>query len=149
MRHPLDRANFFHIGIGVPNLEEAAEQLTDLFGYSWTPVLDSPYRDFKSRLVISREGPPYYELIESSPGSPWSPAQGERPVHLAYWAEDLAGSQRYLLDRGYTLEVDGVSEGVPYCYLRAPGSGLMVEIVAADVPNPWNPDEPMRNSFGS
>jgi catechol 2,3-dioxygenase-like lactoylglutathione lyase family enzyme len=89
---------YFHVGMIVPELEPALEQLTRLFGYSWQDVVshDSELylpeaggtRLVPMRLAISREEP-FLEVIQAAEGTPWVVNEGSNLHHLGFWTDDL------------------------------------------------------------
>jgi catechol 2,3-dioxygenase-like lactoylglutathione lyase family enzyme len=104
-----------HVGIVVPDLEAACDDLSRALGLTWakpaeqlvvgrsatgltrTPVL----------LSWSVQGPPYVELLQGPPGTPWAAAGARRLHHVGYWVDDVAAESERLDQAGLTLEVAG------------------------------------------
>ncbi|MGR7001822.1 VOC family protein [Yinghuangia aomiensis] len=61
-------------------------------------------------------GPPFIELIEGAPGSPWDASQGARFDHLGYWSRDVARGSRRLAEEGMPVEFSGCPYGRPFVY---------------------------------
>lgn len=127
----------WQIGIVVPDRDTAMATLSDVFGVTWVHAvrnLDILHGDQPQNLdlpiAIARQGPVHLELIGAVDGSPWDPGHGLD--HVAYWAEDLAGTAASMEDAGFRREVTYQGEVSPlgFTYHRAP-SGLRVEHVDA------------------
>ena len=82
------------------------------------------------RFTTSREGPPYLQLIQEVPGSPW--VAGPSPVidHIGYWVADLAASATAPARRGLPVEVTYAAEDGPRSFTchRGPAN-LRIELV--------------------
>jgi hypothetical protein len=134
-------ADQFHAGIVVDDVEAALADLTDLFGYRWcerisvtTPVV-LPAGDAAVDLSFAYSmSTPRLEVIQSVPGTLWTPVPGSGIHHLGYWSDDLAADSALLSQRGYEAEASGVRpDGVPYwAYHRRPG-GPRIEIVSREL----------------
>lgn len=122
----------YQIGIAVQDLEAAMAELTAAVGTRWYDVIDVSSPDMKLRIAISVEGPPHFELIEASPGSPWDSTAGSRFDHLQWWSGDLEGDTARLVASGLTLDHD-------FGWLRyfsAPKTGIRVELLRGDPERP-------------
>lgn len=119
----------FQVGILVKNLEAAMEELTKAQNVQWGVVMNRQYNDWKFRRVISMEGPPYIELIEGPPGSPWDCGGTSRLDHLQWWTDDMEADTQRFLDAGLALDTDGVKLGGPFRYFRAPATGMRCELM--------------------
>lgn len=127
----------WQIGIVVPDQDAAMATMSDVFGVSWvhaTRHLDIMNGDDPQTLdleiALSQQGPVTLELIGAVEGSPWFPGHGLD--HVAYWADDLAGTAATMESVGFRREATYQGEGGPvgFAYHRAP-SGLRVEHVDA------------------
>ena len=131
-------ADQFHVGIVVDDPAATMSDLTALFGYEWADELGG---------VVSVSGPdgdgtitlqawystsePRLEIVQSVPGTVWTPAEGSGVHHLGYWVDDVAAGSAELERRGYPVEVVGRRpDGAAYwAYHRSP-SGPRVELVS-------------------
>jgi Glyoxalase/Bleomycin resistance protein/Dioxygenase superfamily len=105
-----------HVGIVVPNLEPAMEQLGEQLGYEIRIVFDQELpvvlrhggsRDVHLRIAVTTQIP-RLELIEAAPGTPWS-ADSIGLHHLAFYAEDLRADSE-TLETTCPIEVRGRDE---------------------------------------
>ena len=99
---------FFQVGVIVENIEAAMDELTRAQNIVWGKVINREYRQWRFRRVFSLDGPPYIELVEGPPGSPWDSSKGSRLDHLQWWTRDMAGDTKRMLAAG--LQVDSVKE---------------------------------------
>ena len=132
--------DFFHIGIRVPDLASAMDELGRSHGVTWASVQDRtmdiwlPDRgevSYRLALTYSCEGPVHLELMEGGPGSPWDAADagGAGVHHLGYWVDDVAVETAWLLADGWTLVLAAAPPEAGYgrfTYLRSP-AGVLVE----------------------
>jgi hypothetical protein len=106
-----------HVGLVVPKLEPALEQLSSQLGFEWIgryePVISMhrPGRgtqDMHLRISLSVQVP-RLEVIEALPDSPWALGGNEGMLHhLAYYADDLTGESRRLAVGACPIEICGV-----------------------------------------
>jgi hypothetical protein len=122
-------APFFQVAIVVPNLELAIDELSRSRGMSWTEPKDRELDGASYRTSWSHEGPPFIELIEGSPGTPWDAADGPRVDHLAWWSDNLDEEIDRHEANGVDVEFDHRLRGSPAAYLRAPHTGLRIQLV--------------------
>lgn len=121
---------FFQVGVVVPDLEQAMEELGQGLGIGWHRATDVQIGPWDVRVVFSIDGPPHIELIQGPPGSPWDAAGGSRLDHLGYWAADNEQGKAELERRGLPIEVDGADYDRPsFVYHRAPSTGIRVELI--------------------
>ena len=114
-----DLTHASHIGIVVPDLEQACEDLSAMLGLSWAPAVEqvvvarSPRGRLETpvRLTWSREGPPHLELLQAGEGTPWACGGARRLHHVGYWVDDVAAGVADLQGSGLTLELAGVGPG--------------------------------------
>jgi hypothetical protein len=131
-------ADQFHIGIVVDDPASAMSDLTALFGYEWCDQLGGPVAvslpsgDTTIQLQAwYSKSEPRLEIVQSIPGTVWTPAAGSGVHHLGYWVDDVAAGSAELERRGYAVEAVGRRpDGVPYwAYHRSP-AGPRVELVS-------------------
>ncbi|MBV9996689.1 MAG: VOC family protein [Caulobacteraceae bacterium] len=91
----------YHFGIVVRNIERAQAELSELLGLHWHRAIASDgLRDtpegvklINSRFCYSKEGPPYFELLEQRPGTIWEKTGLH---HIGVWTDDFhAESARF------------------------------------------------------
>ena len=100
MDHP-----YFQAGVAVQNLEQAMEELSAALGLEWIGPQDRDVGGMQFRVSFARTAPPYLELIEGGPGSPWDATGGPHLHHLGYWTDDKNGDMARLEAAGMTKEV--------------------------------------------
>jgi hypothetical protein len=131
----------FHVGIVVDDFEAALDDLSDLFGYDWCPTLSIstpvvlPDGEAMLDLVFTySRTTPRVEVIQSMPGTLWTPAPASGIHHLGYWSDDVASDAARLTARGYAAEAAGVRpDGTAvWAYHRSPG-GPRIELVSRDI----------------
>jgi catechol 2,3-dioxygenase-like lactoylglutathione lyase family enzyme len=122
--------SYFHVGLVVPDLETTAGELQRALGLTFNPPHESVYAGDRIRVAYARQGPPYYEVIEGSPGSRWDTAGGPRIDHVGYFSDDLERDVAALEAAGLPIEIDGRPQGVPFTYHRADASGIRVELIS-------------------
>jgi catechol 2,3-dioxygenase-like lactoylglutathione lyase family enzyme len=119
----------YHIGLAVPDLTEARRVLGAATGATWTDEQFVRFPDFEFRYVFSVTGPPYLELCEGGPGSPWyCPGEGISLHHLGYWTEDFEADSERMIQAGLAREWDARSGGRKAAYFRAE-NGSLLELV--------------------
>lgn len=147
-----------HLCFVVQDIDLAIREMTDTLGVAWSPVCDGRLGDWDYRIVFSVDGPPFLELIEGPPGSPWDASAGARFDHLGFWADEIDADKRALADRGAPLDFDATALGRPFTYHRLNSVGARVELVDRNVQagfvETWAPHiSPMPSlrvgSFGS
>jgi hypothetical protein len=111
-----------HVGVVVPRLEPAVEQLSATFGLEFPPIMDTPAvllmhrpnRDADEQIRIRASQSlqhPRVEVIEAVPGTPWAlrSEAGFLLHHLAYWTDDLATDSRKISEVS-PLQIYGVGQ---------------------------------------
>jgi catechol 2,3-dioxygenase-like lactoylglutathione lyase family enzyme len=133
--------SFFHVGVVVPDLEEARRHLTGLLGVEWGPLveLDIAKRDAAGndltlplRVCYSTEAP-RLELIEEIPGSVWQCNEHSNLHHVGFWSDALTDDIAALEAARCPLQLsgrDGDTAPVQSAYHRDP-LGFTVELVDA------------------
>jgi hypothetical protein len=139
MTSPLRAEDLYHTGYMVPDLPAAMSQLTAAAGHRWTVPINGDLPIWTRAIgpmqlvvefVYSLQ-PPYVELIQQLPGTPWMPAPGNAAHHCGYWADDVGATARRLVELGFSVEAHGVGEdGGPafFAYLTDP-NGFRIEVV--------------------
>lgn len=133
--------SYFHVGIVVADLDVARAHFTDLLGTEWGPIMETelPIRtgDGDAAVVPNRicysTAPPYLELIQEVPGTPWVCNEHSNLHHLGFFVGVLGGEADRLVGAGCPLEImGGQGEGPPesFTYHRDP-LGVRVELVDA------------------
>lgn len=133
----------YHLCFAVPDLDLATADLSRTVGTTWSSVREGRLGDWDFRIVFSREGPPFFEVIEGAPGSPWDASEGARFDHLGYWSDDLPTHKALLDEAGAPVDFDACPYGGRFTYHRLDSIGARIELV--DVTNQqgflesWNP----------
>jgi len=125
---PVDPTKFWQVGVVVQHLEGAMEELSRTLGLTWGEIKVNHTFGDEQRVVFSREGPPYFELIQGAPGSQWDPTAGPRLDHLAYWVPDISAERMRLEASGAPVVVDGQEKGLPINYHNFARAGFRVEM---------------------
>ncbi|MEU8621743.1 VOC family protein [Streptomyces sp. NPDC048623] len=124
--------SFYHVGFAVPDLAAAMRELRAAAGIGWAEPRSGRIGEWEYRIVFSRPGPPFVELIEAvGPGGPWDASDGPRFHHLGFWSEDAEAGSRRLSEGGFPVEFSGCPFGRPYVYHHLKGLGAHVELVDA------------------
>lgn len=119
----------YHLCFAVPDLERTVADLTHTVGATWNPVREGRLGDWDFRIVFSREGPPFFEIIEGAPGSPWDASGGARFDHLGYWSDDVPTHSEQLQAAGAPLDFDACPYGRGFTYHRLDSIGGRIELV--------------------
>lgn len=118
----------YHLGIVVPDIDRGMEEIGRRFNVTFPPHLPIEVdltvgrREFhlSTRFVYSREGPPYIELFQGVPDSPFAlPRDGSGIHHLGIFVDDMAAEVARLKALGTELElhdigIDGQPRGVAF-----------------------------------
>jgi hypothetical protein len=137
----IDYQRIFHLGVRVPSLDRAMDELGESLGVTWAKardIADQPLwtpdeglREVHLRFTYSAEGPQHLELLEGEPGTPWYGDDSPGAHHVGVWVDDLVGETERLVALGWTVtaahQPPGDGYGV-FAYLQPP-SGLIVELV--------------------
>ncbi len=107
----LENCEFYHVGIVVEDFQAALDELAISHGLEWASIQHRKFdvrqpngiveADF--RVTYSIQGPPHFEIIESSPGTIWSYAGGGIH-HLGYWSNNLEADAEVLNSVGFKWE---------------------------------------------
>jgi hypothetical protein len=132
---------YFHVCYVVPDLEAAMDELTRTIGTEWKEPRDRESGDMRWRLVYSEGAPPFVELVEGQPGTPWYAPDGPYLHHIGRFTYDLDEGIREFEAVGGHIEVDGREISGRWAYFRIPKSGALIELIEAD-------DEARLSRFG-
>ncbi|ANY06948.1 VOC family protein [Pseudonocardia sp. HH130630-07] len=126
-------SDFYHLCFAVTDLDRATDELSAVLGVTWNPARDGHLGDWDYRIVFSAGGPPFFEVIEGPPGSPWDATGGSHFHHIGYWADDVHTGKHALARRGAPIEFDSCPYGRSFTYHRLPGLGARIELVDVSV----------------
>jgi catechol 2,3-dioxygenase-like lactoylglutathione lyase family enzyme len=132
------RPELDHVGIVVPALEPALEDLRTQLGFEFTVVFDDdlavqePSRGngaIHLRIAYSAQRPAL-EIIEAVPETPWSPDQ-HGLHHLAFFVDDLDRDSRQLAGL-CPIEICGLGEdgAVPTTFTYHTGGAFRLELLS-------------------
>ncbi|MEU5852621.1 VOC family protein [Saccharopolyspora shandongensis] len=134
---------FYHVGVVVPDVEKAMRDFESSAGVEWHEPQATRLGDWDYRIVFTKGGAPFIELIEGPPGSPWDASAGARFDHLGYWTSSLEAGARRLADQGLPEEFSGCPYGRAFAYHRMDSIGARIELVDASRQpqflQTWNP----------
>ncbi|SDY94176.1 Glyoxalase/Bleomycin resistance protein/Dioxygenase superfamily protein [Saccharopolyspora shandongensis] len=134
---------FYHVCFVVPDVEKAMRDFESSAGVEWHEPQAARLGDWDYRIVFTKGGAPFIELIEGPPGSPWDASAGARFDHLGYWTSSLAAGTRRLADQGLPEEFSGCPYGRAFAYHRMDSIGARIELVDASRQpqflQTWNP----------
>lgn len=143
----VDFTRAYHIGVRVPDLDRAMEEMGADLGLTWCSVQTreqsvwTPAEGTQSvplRFTYSAEGPQHVELLEGAPGTIWDGRTQPGIHHTGVWVDDVRGETARLVAKGWTIAAAQKSpdEGYGAFTYVVPPSGLIVELV-------WSAIEPM------
>jgi hypothetical protein len=130
---PDPERSFFQVGVIVADLDAAMKELGEALGLRWEEPRTRELGPWTIRVVFSRQGPPFLELIEGQEGSPWDTGPGDRLDHIGYWSQDLGAEQEHLIGQGLPMEIDGSGLSGPWSYHGTAHSGMRVELLDASL----------------
>lgn len=134
---------FFQVGVLVEDIDASREELSRALGIVWSDVVERTPGEWRIRVCFSKEGPPYLELIEGPPGSPWDCSGGSRIDHIGYWTPDIERHKHNLEAGGLAIDTDS---SPLFTYQTGRASGLRVELLddsgRATFYERWGLDEP-------
>ncbi|PXY26713.1 VOC family protein [Prauserella endophytica] len=120
---------FYHLCFVVADIERAQDELSRTVGVTWSPAREGRLGDWDYRIAFSAEGPPFFELITGTEGSPWDTSTGNRFDHLGYWSADVAADSERLAGEGAPVAFDACPYGRPFSYHRLDSIGARLELV--------------------
>jgi len=135
----LDLSQIYHIGVTVSSIDRALDELGAQMGFTWTDVrtlnarvrMGSRIVEGSARVAFSREGPPWFEVIEGPPDTIWAPEQGIGLHHVGLYVDDLPGEIARLERLGMSIEtasIDAEGNLRNFAYLNG-FAGMRVELV--------------------
>jgi hypothetical protein len=136
-------SEMYHVGIVVPELDAARVRFTELLGAQWGPVVenDIEIRDgdgndlvVPNRICYSTQ-PPYLELIQEVPGTPWVCNEHSNLHHIGFFSDALGADSGGLSAAVCPLElIDGHGDAPPstFAYHRD-ALGVRIELVNAGI----------------
>jgi hypothetical protein len=146
---------FFHVCLVVEELEPALALLAASVGFEWTSVHTAPVTvdnngertETTVRFVYSLQGPPYLEVLERCPGTPWAEVGLH---HLGLWSADQNAVTERLEGLGCPRYAALVNDDDPPtgAVFHSLGNGLMVEFVHEAVTKPRLARWLAGNGFG-
>jgi hypothetical protein len=86
---------FFHVGVLVRDIDQAAMDFGRILGLRFEPVRSAPLVSGETmRFCYSLQGPPYLELVQMAATSLgiWGPEQAEGLHHIAFADPDVPGT---------------------------------------------------------
>ncbi len=135
--------DIFHIGIRVPDIYQAMEELGDSLGLTWTEVVETPgqriwtpekgQQEVPLKFVYSCEGPQHLELLEGEKGSFWDGSEDSGVHHVGVWVDDVKSETDRLISLGWDLLGSARPPEVGYSSMTylSPPSGTIVELVTS------------------
>ncbi|MEU6646867.1 VOC family protein [Saccharomonospora sp. NPDC046836] len=120
---------FYHLCFAVQDIQRATEDLTRVLGVRWSPIRTGQLGEWEYSIVFSVEGPPFFEVIQGSAGSPWDATDGSRFDHIGYWSSDITTDKSRLEARGAPIDFDSCPYGRSFTYHRIDSIGARVELV--------------------
>ena len=135
--------DIFHIGIRVPDIYQAMEELGDSLGLTWTEVVETPgqriwtpekgQQEVPLKFVYSCEGPQHLELLEGEKGSFWDGSEDSGVHHVGVWVDDVKSETDRLISLGWDLlgSARPPEEGYASMTYLSPPSGTIVELVTS------------------
>ncbi|MEC8985697.1 MAG: VOC family protein [Actinomycetota bacterium] len=139
----LSLQDIFHVGIRVPDIHQAMEELGDSLGLTWTEVVESSgqrlwtpengQQEVPLKFVYSREGPQHLELLEGEKGSFWDGSGDSGVHHVGIWVDDVQSETDRLISLGWDLlgSARPPEEGYASMSYLSPPSGTIVELVTS------------------
>jgi hypothetical protein len=123
---------YFHVALVVEDLAASMGELTAALGVRWDEPHDSRYGEWSIRVVYSLD-PPFIELVQGEPGSPWDTSAGPRLDHIGYFSDDVLADSARLEAAEVPIDFDPApyGRGGAFAYHRAPSSGLRIELVTS------------------
>lgn len=147
----MKRSKMWHVGVIVPNLEEAQARLSSALGLEFGPISETTieicdsegrYREVTHRICFTLE-PPYMELITEIPGTPWVCNEYSNLHHISFYTDDVPSGSQSLSTAGCPFEqADRWQVETPdlgFAYHRDAALGLRIEYVGQGS-RPWVED---------
>lgn len=144
----IDYQSLFHVGVRVPNLDAAMDELGASMGVTWAERRENPaqtlwtpsggLQEIHLKYTYSAEGPQHIELLEGPAGTFWDGREAPGAHHVGVWTDDVQAETDRLVSLDWTLlgaqhdPAAGAGAGM-FTYLQPPGGGLIVELVDSAV----------------
>ncbi|MGI5473189.1 VOC family protein [Streptomyces sp. CA-132043] len=122
---------FYHVCFVVPDIEQAMQDFRRSAGVEWSGPVSDRMGEWDYRIVFSKGGPPFIELITGPAGSPWDASQGARFDHVGFWSSNVGESSRRSEKEGMPVDFSGCPYGRPFAYHRVDSIGARIEFVDA------------------
>lgn len=120
--------SYFHVGLVVADIEATMAELGPALGLEFNEPHVSVYGGETITVAYARQGPPYYELVQGSPGGRWN-SEGCSMDHVGYFSRDLDADVATLEAAGLPVDIDGREHGSFFTYHRSPVTGMRVELI--------------------
>jgi hypothetical protein len=139
----IDLKEIFHIGIRVPNIHLAMEEMGESLNLTWAELVENPsqglwtpdngQQSIPLKFVYSCEGGQHLELLEGQLGSFWDGSQNSGVHHFGVWVDDVKRETERLLSLNWNLigAAKSPEEGFGNMTYLAPTSGMLLELVAS------------------
>jgi lactoylglutathione lyase len=136
----------FHVGVRVPDLDAAMNELSEGLGITWADVVEREQQMWTPdggvsttplRFTYSCEGPQHIELLQGASGTLWDGRDLPGVHHHGIWVDDVAAETERLVGLGWTLEMAGDSPDAGYgsmSYVRSPNGFLLEPVTSAARP---------------
>ena len=138
-----DYQQIFHVGMLVPDVDEAMTELGASMGLEWARVqlnaarsVWTPERGLEEvslTFVYSTQGPQHIELLAGSAGSIWDGSTPSGVHHVGVWSDDVAADTASFVASGWRLVAAATApeDGFGSFTYVAPPSGIVVELVSS------------------
>ncbi|GAA2941921.1 VOC family protein [Streptomyces enissocaesilis] len=134
---------FYHVCFVVPDIEQAMQDFQRAAGAEWSDPVSDRLGEWDYRIVFTAGGPPFIELIEGPPGSPWNASGGARFDHIGFWTSDVRHGSQRLEEASMPVDFSGCPYGRPFAYHQMDSIGARIELVdvtrQASFLNRWHP----------
>ena len=139
----IDFKEIFHIGIRVPNIHLAMEEMGESLNLTWAELVENPSQGLLTpdggqqsihlKFVYSREGDQHLELLEGQPDSFWDGNENPGVHHFGVWVDDVKAETERLLRLKWELlgAAKSPAEGFGNMTYLAPPNGTILELVAS------------------
>jgi hypothetical protein len=134
---------FFHVGMIVPHVETAMDDLGRRLGLTWDGISEMlmptyepgiGHREIPLRVGYSHDRP-FLELIEAVPGTPWELAApgGSNLHHIGFYTDELTRDHTDVSESFCPIEIcaTGAEKAWPsiFTYHNDAENGLRIELV--------------------
>ena len=150
MEPGLSHASLFHTGIVVDDLAAEQARLGAELGLTWYEggaevlfVTAAGTTTAATAYALSQEGPHHLELVQSVPGTLYTPTPQPRAHHLGYWVDDVRAASAAMEARGFPADTSicfGSADAPPLAAYHRAGDGLYLELVSTKMRKVLLPD---------